>query len=172
MLKDIAVIPLYIGLLEITDSKKNMTWKEQVYIGLDYIKATTITFGAAKDRFCGFSNTTGLKAFIQYYHIRADGRIELINERIILKTLENSVREQLAEYAHDAWTRWMEHLFSKTIPYKPGEVQATEGAVIIPKWAVERWERQVDTKYKDLPEDEKESDRQEADKITEIVKDV
>lgn len=103
---------------------------------------------------------------------------QVIAETKLLKTSEDedfdlgkSVREQLAEYAHEAWTGWMEYLFNKTIPYKPGEVQAEEGAVIIPKWAVERWKRQVDTKYSDLPEDEKESDRQEADKIIAIVKD-
>ncbi|MBW2094188.1 MAG: hypothetical protein JRI80_04800 [Deltaproteobacteria bacterium] len=80
------------------------------------------------------------------------------------------VREQLANYAHNSWAGWMEYLFEKSISYKPGEVQAEEGAIIIPKWAVERWKRQMNTKYNDLPESEKESDRQEADKIIAIIK--
>ena len=79
-------------------------------------------------------------------------------------------REQLAKYAHDAWSGWMKYLFEKSIPYKPGEIQAEEGAVIIPKWAVARWKRQLATQYNDLPESEKESDRREADKILEIVR--
>jgi len=59
----------------------------------------------------------------------------------------------------------MEYLFSKSIPYKPGEVQNYEGAVIIPKWAVDRWTRQMNTDYFNLPDNEKESDRKEADKF-------
>jgi hypothetical protein len=59
----------------------------------------------------------------------------------------------------------MEYLFSKSIPYKPGEVQNYEGALIIPKWAVDRWQRQMSTSYTDLSEEEKESDRQEADRF-------
>jgi len=73
--------------------------------------------------------------------------------------------ECLAEYAHDAWSKWMKYLFSKTIDYVPGKIQAEEGAVIIPKWAVDRWKRQMNTHYADLSENEKESDREEARKI-------
>lgn len=39
----------------------------------------------------------------------------------------------------------------------------------MPKWAVDRWERQLNTLYKDLSEKEKESDRKESDKIIEIL---
>lgn len=70
--------------------------------------------------------------------------------------------EQLAEYAHDAWSGWMNYLFSKSI-------ENSDGTVTVPKWAVDRWKRQMTTKYQDLPEDEKESDRKEARKILSIV---
>ncbi len=76
--------------------------------------------------------------------------------------------EALAEYAHKAWAGWMEYLFEKSIPYKCGEVQGYEGAVLIPKWAVDRWKRQMTTAYCDLPEAEKDSDREEAKKNIEI----
>ena len=67
-------------------------------------------------------------------------------------------REQFAEYAHDAWAGWMSYLFSKS-------TKNEDGTVTIPAWAVERWTRQMNTQYWDLPEEEKNSDREEADKI-------
>lgn len=78
-----------------------------------------------------------------------------------------TMREQLAEYAHDAWAGWMKHIFRKcdtrTAYFSNGEVTC------IPAWAVERWQRQMNTPYADLPESEKESDRQEADRMLAIV---
>ena len=71
------------------------------------------------------------------------------------------IREKLAEYAHEAWAGWMQYLFSKS-KYN------ADGTLTIPKWAVQRWERQMATRYKDLPEEEKKSDRDEADKMLDI----
>ena len=72
------------------------------------------------------------------------------------------MREELAEYAHDAWGGWMKYLFEKSIPN-------ADGTVTIPAWAVTRWQRQMNTQYKALPEGEKESDRLEADKMLAIL---
>lgn len=67
------------------------------------------------------------------------------------------LRERLANEAHKAWSGWMECLFSKC------SINA-DGTMRIPLWAVDRWSRQIETEYEDLPEDEKESDRREADR--------
>jgi hypothetical protein len=73
----------------------------------------------------------------------------------------NDVREQLAAYAHEAWSGWMRYLFEKS--------QANpDGTVMIPAWAVDRWRRQMDTPYAALPEAEKASDRVEADRMLAI----
>ena len=77
--------------------------------------------------------------------------------------------EKLAYYAHNAWSCWMKYMFEKSIPYKPGEIQEEEGALIIPKWAVDRWTFQMNKKYDELPEDMKPSDRDEARKIMAII---
>lgn len=77
-------------------------------------------------------------------------------------------REELARYAHEAWSGWMKYMFGKAIPYKPGGIQAEEGALIIPKWAVDRWTYQMNTNYNDLPEKMKESDLSEADQMLSI----
>lgn len=71
-------------------------------------------------------------------------------------------REQLAEFAHEAWSGWMEYLFTQC-------VDAGQKGTLIPKGSVERWKRQMQTSYGDLPESEKKSDRAEADKILAIV---
>jgi len=70
----------------------------------------------------------------------------------------NNIREDLAEYAHSAWSGWMKYLFKKS-------TKNNDGTVTIPKWAVDRWNIQMNTKYNDLPEEMKESDRVEADRM-------
>jgi len=79
-------------------------------------------------------------------------------------TIDNEMREALAEYAHDSWSGWMEYLAEKT-------TFNADGTATIPAWAVTRWNRQMHTPYADLPEPEKESDRVEADKIIAITQD-
>jgi len=63
--------------------------------------------------------------------------------------------EQLANLEHDSWSHWMKYLFSIS---KENE----DGSVTIPKDKVSRWKKQMKTKYEDLSEKEKESDRKEA----------
>lgn len=77
--------------------------------------------------------------------------------------MNDDVREQLADYAHAAWSGWMEYLFSKCLN---GSV--IQGSAVIPPECVERWTRQMNTSYADLPENEKESDRAEADRMLAI----
>lgn len=78
----------------------------------------------------------------------------------------NETREQLAVYAHEAWSGWTQYLFDQS--YVLHDFHGLEERVI-PAWAVERWTRQMITPYAELPEQEKESDRQEADKILAIL---
>ena len=73
-----------------------------------------------------------------------------------------SVRESLSEYAHEAWSGWMVYALSKMTLNE-------DGTATMPKWAVERWMRQANTKFSDLPESEKESDRDEADRMLSIL---
>ena len=72
--------------------------------------------------------------------------------------------EDLADYAHCAWSGWMEHLF-KQCTHNP------DGTVTIPKWAVLRWKRQLNTDYVNLFPSEKESDRTQAQRILGIFGD-
>lgn len=83
------------------------------------------------------------------------------------------MREKLAELAHKQWSGWMKYLFEKC---EEEELQSSTGAglyktgkYIMPEWAVERWKQQMNTKYCDLLEEEKESDRVEADNVIDIM---
>jgi len=73
-----------------------------------------------------------------------------------------AVRELLSAYAHVAWSGWMQYMFSK------GQLHP-DGSVTIPSELVQRWTRQANTLYADLPEGEKKSDREEADKIMKVI---
>ena len=82
------------------------------------------------------------------------------------------MREKFAELCHDQWSRWMDYLFSKCYETQiEPTLQEPDGekVFVIPKWAVDRWTRQMKTKYENLPEDEKESDRKEADRFLALI---
>jgi len=70
------------------------------------------------------------------------------------------LREQIAEVQHDIWSHWMKYMFSQ------GVMQ--DGSWLMPEEKVLRWKRQMKTAYSDLTENERESDRDQADKILEI----
>jgi len=72
-------------------------------------------------------------------------------------------RELVAHAMHEAWSGWMEYLFSKC------EIDSVTGRITIPKRYVKRWKRQMNTYYRDLKSSEKESDRIEADKILKLI---
>lgn len=85
-------------------------------------------------------------------------------------TQQNDIREELAAYAHKAWAGWMKYLFSKCDATMPNILSALNSkSLIIPAEFVERWVRQMNTPYSELPEDEKESDRKEAEKMMAIM---
>lgn len=76
------------------------------------------------------------------------------------------LREELAAYAHEAWSGWMRYLFGKTGNHIDGQAAGR----VVPEWAVERWTRQMNTPYAELSEAEKDSDRKEADRMLEIIR--
>ncbi len=60
-----------------------------------------------------------------------------------------------AKAVHDIWAHWMKYMFTQ------GKYNEN-GSFTIPKEKVERWNRQMNTEFKDLPESEKKSDYQVA----------
>jgi hypothetical protein len=79
------------------------------------------------------------------------------------KTVQKEfLRDALAAYAHDTWSRWVRYQF--TIGTKN-----PDGSFTIPPDKVARWDRQMNTPFDELPPDETPSDYEEADKILAIL---
>jgi len=74
----------------------------------------------------------------------------------------DSLRELLSALMHDIWSTWMRHQLSVSTPHP-------DGSITIPADKVARWMRQMRTSYLELDEAEKESDRQQADKIIAVL---
>ena len=70
--------------------------------------------------------------------------------------------ELMASKVHDIWCNWISYVLSCGIDHG--------GAVIIPKMLVERWTRQLNTPYEELPEKEKYSDKVIAEEILRLAK--
>lgn len=79
------------------------------------------------------------------------------------------LREMIAAECHDQWTGWMDYLFSKTNTCLSAE--DTDQGELIPQGFVQRWRQQCLTPYSKLSEQEKNSDRVEADKIIKLLND-
>jgi len=74
----------------------------------------------------------------------------------------NKLREALAALEHDRWARWQSHLHSKCD-------ECPDGGLYIPPGYVRHLQRQITTKYADLTESERDSDRKEADNTLVVI---
>lgn len=77
-------------------------------------------------------------------------------------TDNKELREKLASQQHEIWAHWMEYLFSVC-------TKNDDGTYTIPADEVNHWKYQLDTQYADLTEDDKKSDREQADKILKLL---
>jgi len=79
--------------------------------------------------------------------------------------LSDQTRERLACVAHETWASWMEHLFRHSH-------EDIDGSVNIPSQLVQRWRRQMATPYSHLSENEKDSDRKQADRVIQTLNNI
>lgn len=70
--------------------------------------------------------------------------------------------EKLANIEHERWAHWQRYMHSMCI-------RQSDGSLLIPADLVTRWERQVATKYAELDDNEKESDREQVQKYLPII---
>lgn len=75
--------------------------------------------------------------------------------------MEVDLREELAEYAHDAWARYMRYFFDQCQKYKWGTVA--------PRDYVRRLGQLIDLPYSELTQESADMDRAEADKMLAAV---
>ncbi len=70
--------------------------------------------------------------------------------------------EKVADFMHDQWSHWMKYQFEKMFNYQSWSDGKFE--------LIERWKRQMNTPYAELSEKEKDSDREWARKLLEVIK--
>lgn len=70
--------------------------------------------------------------------------------------------DQLAAIEHDRWSHWQRYMHSKCI-------RQPDGSLLLPAELVLRWEKQIATKYGDLGDKEKESDRDQVRKYLPVI---
>jgi len=73
------------------------------------------------------------------------------------------IRETISDIQHQIWSHWMAYLFDVSIPNQ-------DGSYIIPVDKVLRWKKQLAIPYKHLTEKEKDSDREQAEKILDVLR--
>jgi len=77
--------------------------------------------------------------------------------------VKDEFREEIAAHCHEQWAGWMRWMFDKSSIDR-------QGNCIIPRELYKRWYRQCKTSYDDLSEEEKDSDRKEADEFISLFK--
>ena len=75
---------------------------------------------------------------------------------------EKEFVEKGADLEHKRWARWQSYLFSKS--------EWTKNGYLIPKELCIKWQKQIDTPYSKLSEEEKESDRIEVRKYIPLIR--
>ena len=82
-----------------------------------------------------------------------------------LKNALDDLLETLASVEHERWSHWQRYMHSKCVS------QGDDGALLIPADLVKRWEKQIDTPYSALTNEEKESDREQVRKYLPLIVD-
>ncbi len=70
--------------------------------------------------------------------------------------------DNLADIEHDRWSHWQKYMHQK------GERQP-DGSLLISADLVAQWDRQIQTPFAELTDDEKESDRDQVRKYIPVV---
>jgi hypothetical protein len=79
-----------------------------------------------------------------------------------INDLLDSLVEELAAVEHERWSHWQRYLHSKC-------VRQPDGSLLLPADLVARWEKQTDTGYANLTDQEKESDREQVRRYLPLI---
>lgn len=79
---------------------------------------------------------------------------------------EKEFVEKGANLEHARWAKWQKYLHSKCVEHENGKGEW----VCFPAELFRRWERQINTPYSELSEQEKESDRKEVGSYLPLIR--
>lgn len=74
----------------------------------------------------------------------------------------DGLMEKLAAVEHERWSHWQRHVHSKC-------TRQPDGSLLLPADLVARWEKQIATKYAELDDIEKESDREQVRRYLPLI---
>jgi len=83
-------------------------------------------------------------------------------EHEYIERVLSGLLEELAAIEHERWSHWQRYVHSKCL-------RQLDGSLLIPTELVERWEKQIDTKYAELDDQERESDREQVRKYLPLI---
>jgi len=87
--------------------------------------------------------------------LRLPNYLYYMNENETKQAKMRELLEKFAEIEHNRWAKWQKYVHSKMI------ADGNDEYALLPLELYHRWERQISTEYKDLSEQEKESDREQ-----------
>jgi len=76
----------------------------------------------------------------------------------------NAAIDTLADIEHERWAHWQKYMHNKG-------VRQPDGSLLIPAKLVSQWDRQLETPFAALSDDEKDSDREQVRKYLPAVVD-
>jgi len=79
-----------------------------------------------------------------------------------LHDLLSGLLEELAALEHERWAHWQQYMHGRGIPQP-------DGSLLLPAELVAKWTMQISTKYEDLNDREKESDRDQVRKYLPLI---
>ncbi len=86
----------------------------------------------------------------------------MTNTQNMISSDLSAIVEVLADIEHERWSHWQKYMHSKC-------KKLADGSLVIPPDLVEKWERQAHTKYSDLSNKEKDSDRDQVFRYLSII---
>lgn len=81
----------------------------------------------------------------------------------ILREFDEKLTEKLAAIEHERWGDWQDYVHSQCRMLPNGDL-------MIPRDLVWRWNKQIKTRYSNLSEPEKESDREQVRRYAKLIK--
>ena len=79
-----------------------------------------------------------------------------------IEALLDGLVEELSTIEHERWSHWQRYLHNKGL-------RQPDGSLVLPVDLVEHWDKQMNTRYENLSDDEKESDREQVRKYLPLI---